>query len=191
MDKLVELAAELQDFILNRGWKFCFIGGIAVQEWSEPRMTDDVDLTLLTGFGGEEAFIDELLSHYPPRRPDAREFALTNRVLVLKSASGIGIDIALGALPFEELAISRAKAIEYSPGLRLTICSREDLIVLKAFANRDADWRDVRMTIVRQGADNLDWPYIFAQLEPLANLKEQPEILDRLMKFKTTVGAQL
>ena len=184
MDRLITVAAELQEFCSKRRWKFCFIGGIAVQEWSEPRMTDDVDLTLLTGFGGEEAFIDELLRHYPSRRADAREFALINRVLVLQNDSGIGIDIALGALPFEELAITRAKQIKYAPGVTLTICSPEDLIVMKAFASRDRDWRDVQMTIIRQGAGALDWPYIFNQLEPLAALKEHPEILERLRELK-------
>ena len=42
----------------GRGWRFCFIGGLAVQKWSEPRVTDDVDLTLFTGLGTEAPFID-------------------------------------------------------------------------------------------------------------------------------------
>jgi len=46
-------AAELQDFYKQRGWKFCFIGGVAVQAWGNPRLTQDVDLTILTGFGEE------------------------------------------------------------------------------------------------------------------------------------------
>jgi hypothetical protein len=36
----------------------------------------DVDLSLLTGFGEEEIFVDELLRHYAGRLPDARNFAL-------------------------------------------------------------------------------------------------------------------
>jgi hypothetical protein len=50
----------------------------------------DVHLILLTGFGGEEKYIDEWLRHYSPRRPDARDFALMNRVLLLRSVSGLG-----------------------------------------------------------------------------------------------------
>ena len=30
------------------------MGGVALQRWGEPRLTQDVDLTLLTGFGDEE-----------------------------------------------------------------------------------------------------------------------------------------
>jgi hypothetical protein len=48
--------------------RFCFIGGLAVQHWGEPRPTRDLDLALWTGFGGEAAY-------------DAREFALARRVL--------------------------------------------------------------------------------------------------------------
>jgi hypothetical protein len=60
-----------------------------------------VDLTLLTGFLGEEAFARHLLSRFRPRRADALEFALQNCVLLLFSAEGIPLDVALGAFPFE------------------------------------------------------------------------------------------
>jgi hypothetical protein len=48
---LLDVARELQDFCDRQGWLSCFIGGIAVQRWSQARVTRDVDLTLLTGFG--------------------------------------------------------------------------------------------------------------------------------------------
>jgi len=53
------------------------------------------------------------------------------------------------------------------------------LIVLKAFAARGQDWVDIERIIVRQ-TGNLDWSYIRAQLRPLAELKEAPEIVDQL-----------
>ena len=109
MNELLELAVELQSFCLQRDWKFCFIGGLVVQHWAEPRNTKDVDLTLLTGFGNEETYVDEWLRHYEPRRPDARDFALTRRVLLLWSKRQLAIDIALGALSFEEDSVRRAR----------------------------------------------------------------------------------
>jgi len=54
-------------------------------------MTMDVDLSLLTGFGEEEIFVDELLRHYAGRLPDARIFALQSRVLLLRHHSGVGL----------------------------------------------------------------------------------------------------
>ena len=114
------------------------------------------DSTLLTGFGGEEPFIDVLLTHYTPRRPEAKQFAMVNRVLLLENSRGLGIDVALGALPFEELAVRRSTMVEAFPGVKLRFCSPEDLIVMKAFAGRDQDWMDVRMTIVCSGAARLE-----------------------------------
>ena len=115
MNELCSVALEVQRECEKRGWKFCFIGGLAVQHWGEPRFTRDVDLTLLTGFGGEETYIDPLLEVFEPRIEACREFALQNRVLLLKSAEGIGIDIALGALPFEEEAARRSRLVEVEP----------------------------------------------------------------------------
>lgn len=101
-------ASELQRFCATRDWKFCFIGGIAVQAWALPRATVDADITLLTGFGGEEMFVDEMLAHFQPRYLNGRDFALRNRVLLLWSSNRCGLDIGLGALPFEENSIERS-----------------------------------------------------------------------------------
>ena len=59
MNDILRAAADLQTFCEQHGWAFCFIGGLAVQRWGNPRYTQDADLTLLTGFGGEEAFIEQ------------------------------------------------------------------------------------------------------------------------------------
>ena len=70
----------------KRRWKFCVIGGLAVQRWGEPRLTRVADLTLLTGFGQEGKYIDALLGPFSPRFEGAREFAQANRVLLLSAA---------------------------------------------------------------------------------------------------------
>ena len=140
MNELIRVAAGLQEFCAARRWRFCFIGGLALQRWGEPRETIDVDLTLLTGFGGETAFIEALLDRYAGRIDDAAAFAGANRVLLLRSASGVGIDVALGALPFEESVVARATPFAFPGDAPLRTCSAEDLIVLKAFAARARDW---------------------------------------------------
>ena len=56
-------AEEVQAFCQEHSWRFCFIGGVVVQRWGNPRLTQDVDLTLLTSFGNEEHFIDPLLAN--------------------------------------------------------------------------------------------------------------------------------
>ncbi len=188
MNELSRLATELGDFCAKRGWRFCIIGGFAVQYWGEPRMTMDVDLSLLTGFGEEEGFVDELLRHYAGRLPETRNFALQNRVLLLKHSSGVGIDIALAALPFEKSVVDRSVVIAVEPNCAVRVCTAEDLIVMKAFANRAIDWHDVRGIIVRQKGE-LDWRYINKELTPLSEAKEQPEIVYKLEALRRELEA--
>ncbi|MCK4936845.1 MAG: nucleotidyl transferase AbiEii/AbiGii toxin family protein [Elusimicrobiales bacterium] len=178
---LFHTAKELQNVFIEKGWKFCFIGGLALQRWGEMRLTRDVDVTLFTGFGLEEPAIDELLSRYNPRVENAKQFALENRVLLLESKDKIGMDVALGGIPFEEEMIRRATQFEFLPDLSLLTCSAEDLIVLKAFADRPQDWTDIKGIIVRQEGKIL-WDYVRKQLEPLCLAKESPGIMNHLDK---------
>lgn len=179
MNALLRAAAELQAVCEAQQWRFCFIGGLAVLRWGEPRETVDVDLSLITGFGHERDFISILTRSFQPRIDAAAAFAEVNRVLLLRADSGVGLDIALGGLPFEELAVARSTLFTYPPDVPLRTCSAEDLIVLKAFADRPKDWMDIEGVIVRH-SPRLDWDYVRTQLAPLAELKEAPELLTRL-----------
>ncbi len=185
MNPIFAAALEIQDFCRARRWEFCFIGGVAVQRWGEPRLTQDVDLTLLSGFGTEEAFVTALLERFRARRTDAREFALRHRVLLLQSEGGTPIDVALGAMPFEERAIQRASDFAIGPGLALSTCDAEDLIVFKAFAGRDRDWLDIEGIALRQGT-RLDETLIWAELTPLLELKEDQLSAERLRRILQT-----
>ncbi len=179
MTPLIQAAAALQAVCETHRWRYCFIGGLAVLRWGEPRETVDVDLTLLTGFSGEDQFISVLLQAFAGRIPDAAAFARVNRVLLLRAESGVGLDVALAGLPFEESVVARASTFIYPPDIPLRTCSAEDLLVLKAFADRPKDWMDIEGIIVRQSPD-LDWPYVRGQLAPLAALKEAPDLVAKL-----------
>ena len=184
MNEVIQAAAELQAVCQSQGWQFCFIGGLALQRWGEPRETTDADLTLLAGFGNEEPFVQILLQHFEGRIPDAVVFARERRVVLLRSSKGVGLDVALAGLPFEELMVQRSSFFDYPSKTALRTCSAEDLVVLKAFAGRGQDWVDVEHIIVRQ-TGKLDWNYIHEQLRPLAELKDSPEILDQLERRRT------
>lgn len=182
MNPILAAAAEVQAFCRARAWQFCFIGGLANQRWGDPRMTQDVDLTLLTGFGSEATYVDELLSGFAARIPDARDFALRHRVLLLSSSLGVPIDLSLGAMPFEVAAIERASSWAVGEELTLHTCSAEDLVVFKSFAGRERDWGDLEGILARQGA-RLDRELIWRELEPLLELKEDRESGVRLRKL--------
>ena len=166
MNPIFAAALEIQAACDENRFSFCFIGGVAVQRWGEPRLTADVDLTLLTGFGSESPFVDALLGSFEGRLSDAREFALANRTLLLLSSSGVPIDVSLGAMPFEEHATARATKFDIGEGASLRTCSAEDLIVHKAFAGRDKDWLDIRGIVIRQQS-KLDRDLVWLELLPL------------------------
>ncbi len=182
MNPLFEAAVELQDFFTRRGWRSTVIGGLAVQRWGDPRQTRDVDVALLTGIGNEAGFIDPLLGRYAGRRPDARAFALNYRVLLVESPAGIPLDISLAALPYEERVIERSSRFELAPGSVITTCSAEDLVVLKAFADRPQDWLDVEGVVVRQGR-SLDRALVVRELRSLLELKEDVRPEDQLRRL--------
>ena len=179
MNAIYEAALEVEAVCRRARFQFCFIGGIAVQRWGEPRMTADVDLTVVSGFGGEEPYVDALLAALSARIPDARAFALAHRTLLLRASNGVHVDLSLGAMPFEERAAVRATAFELSPGQAITTWSAEDLGVHKAFAGRDKDWLDIRGIVTRQGR-SLDHMTIWTEILPLLELKEDRDTEPRL-----------
>jgi hypothetical protein len=190
LPRVLAAAEEVQTFCQKHNWPFCIIGGVAIQRWGEPRLTQDVDLTLLTGFGNEESFVDPLLKRYPPRRPDAREFAFASRVLLIQTSDGVGVDVALGALPFEQRTVQRASPWRWAENRDLFTCSAEDLVVHKAFAGRDLDWGDVERILTRQyGKLNLD--QIRSELKPLLELKGELDALRRFEEKLTIVDRRL
>ncbi|MGH7187430.1 MAG: DUF6036 family nucleotidyltransferase, partial [Pseudomonadota bacterium] len=77
-----------------------------------------------------------------------------------------------------------ARASEFDFGeARLLTCSAEDLVVLKAFAGRERDWADVESVVIRQ-SHSLDWPLVFEELAPLAEVRGGAEIAARLRRLK-------
>jgi hypothetical protein len=144
MHPAIEAALELQQFLDAHGEKFCIIGGLAVQRWGEVRLTVDADATVLTDWSRDEIVTDLLLgSPFQPRLPDARDFALKNRVLLLKNTKGTHVDIALGAMEFENRSVTRSSLWTLSENAKLRTCSAEVLLVHKTFAGRTRDWTDI------------------------------------------------
>ena len=70
MIELFQVALEVQDFCEANHWEYCFIGGVALQRWGEPRVTQDVDLTLVTGFGNENCLSSLFLKNIQPELAD-------------------------------------------------------------------------------------------------------------------------
>jgi predicted nucleotidyltransferase len=172
---LFAAAASLFESMDDCGFRSCLIGGLAVERWGEPRLTRDVDATVLAEYGQEAPVVDALLARFTPRRPDAREFALLHRVLLLRAGNGVDLDVSLAAFDFEREVLDRATAHEFEPGISLRTCSAEDLIVYKAVAGRPRDISDIETVVIRQ-ARRLDVERVRRWLHVFAELKEDPDL---------------
>jgi hypothetical protein len=181
MNPIWEAAVEVERIVRAARFPFCFIGGIAVQRWGQPRMTADIDLTVITGFGDEGRYVDVLLASLGGRLTDARSFALRHRTLLLIAGNGVHVDISLGAMPFEERSVERASLFAISDRDSITTCSAEDLLVHKAFAGRDKDWGDIRGIVARQS--HLDRTLIWDELLPLLELRDDTETEPKLRRL--------
>lgn len=185
---LFDLALDIQEKFEKLNYSFCFIRGLALQAWGENRVTQDVDISLFTGFKDEEKFVDEIMAIFPARIHDARNFALnTSRVLLLKSKNNIGIDISLAGMPFEQKIIDRSLNFEFFPGKKIRICCAEDLIVMKGFAGRDKDFTDIKGVVVKQ-KEKINEDYVLTFLSELAELKEEPELVLKVQEIFRKYG---
>lgn len=183
MNSLYVAALQLQTFFEKQQWRFCIIGGLAVARWGQPRATQDVDVSLLTGFGNEPDYVDAILERFAGRLPDAAEFALKSRVVLAKADNGVPLDIALAAFPFEEQVIERASLFKFADGILLRTASAEDLVILKAFSGREHDWLDIEGIVVRQQAI-IDWEYTNQELSGLCTFDGNTAPLDRLAELR-------
>lgn len=178
MNQQFKAAWEVHEFFTKEGIPYAIIGGIALQRWGEPRFTRDVDITILANLDGEKAVLQKILSIFSPRISDALQFALKNRVCLVRSKNGCEIDISLGIPGYEEEVVKRAVECDLGEGYMVRICSAEDLIIHKALAGRPQDLADIESIIMRQG-NKLDVEYIRKWLKEFSHLLGMKKMLER------------
>lgn len=183
MNPLYEAAKELQQFVHRKKWRFCVIGGLAVVRWGEVRATQDVDVSLLVELGDERKYAEALLKKFTSRIPDALEFALQNRVLLLTASNGVSIDVGLASFTYEVEVMDRATPFQFDRGVKLVTASAEDLVILKLLAERPIDLFDIRGILVRQST--LDWDYLRSRLAGLEELKPETDMVSLLESLRS------
>lgn len=189
MNSLLTTASAVQACLDTAELPNALIGGLAVQVWGQPRVTQDVDLTVLTGVVRDVEAIDTLLERFTSRIENPHGFAAQARVVLLKDpVTGSDVDVSLGADPFEERMLDRAVLIEHAPDARLRTATAEDLLVLKLFAGRPIDWMDVEGVLIRQ-ANQLDLDQVEAEFRPFLEVLPDPaDRWDRWARLRRTHG---
>lgn len=171
---LLGAVKEITEFLERRHIPYVLLGGLAVQYWGEPRTTRDVDVTVVVAQEELESFLQKTLERFPPRIPDALAFARDHRVLLVKTDTGVPIDISLGIPSYEEEVVRRAITVSFQD-VRVRMISAEDLILHKCVAGRARDREDVERILVRQRLQ-LDLAYIRRWLSDFAPVVETHDV---------------
>jgi predicted nucleotidyltransferase len=178
-----QLIAGLSRELSARGIRFMLIGGQAVLVHGEPRLTQDVDVTL--GIGPDDLTpvleVCQALGLRPlPDNPEAfvrRTFVLP----VLDEGVAVRVDLIFSTTPYERQAISRSVPVEIA-GVNVPFAAAEDLVLHKLFAGRPRDVEDARGVVRRKGAE-LDWPYLArwaAKFAAVPGCEDLPASVDAL-----------
>ena len=178
------LLARLTAVLDRREVPFMLIGGQAVLLHGDPRLTQDVDVTL--GLGPErlgeivDACADIGLESLPE---DIRGFVETTFVLpALDDTTGIRVDLIFSNTPYEAQAIEHAIRVEIC-GERVPFVTAEDLIIHKLFAGRPRDLADAE-SVVRRKGPQLDWDYMREWTKTFAEIEGREGLPARLEELR-------
>jgi hypothetical protein len=151
------------------------IGGVASSVLGRARLTVDIDATVMIDDKELDHFLGQATTvGLSPRIKHPVEFMRRSAMLLLRhDATGVPIDISQGRIPFEALAIRRAK-IRRRGGVNIPIPTPEDLIVMKAIAHRPKDLEDIRGIVESQL--RLDGEYIRKHVQEFGEALDMPEL---------------
>ena len=173
--------ADLLAWLAGRHTPHVLIGGVAVGLLARPRATLDIDGIAWVADGDWKKLVaDAKASGFTPREKDPIEFIRQTRMLLLRhDASGVEIDLSLGALPFEQAAIQRSVTLVID-GLSIPIPTPEDLIIMKAIAHRPQDMADI--DAIARAHPSIDVSVIEQTVSEFAEVLEQPELVHDLRR---------
>lgn len=166
---LVRIAQSLD----ARAIPYMIIGGQAVLLYGEPRLTQDIDITL--GVGPERwSAILELVAEqgWQVLVETPETFVRQTMVLpCLDSQSGTRLDFIFSQSSYEQQALDRAQQVKVGKTL-VRYASVEDLIIHKIIAGRPRDLEDVNGILLKN--PNADRKYIRRWLKEFQSSLEEP-----------------
>jgi hypothetical protein len=178
-DGLLPALVDLTRWLTNEKVAGVVIGGVAVSFMGGPRFTEDVDcLVDLGNRDWADFFSSGAPFGFAGRIEDPVEFAARSRVLLLRhEPSDTSVDLSIAGILFEHEAINRA-TVRHTNAVDIRIATPEDLIVMKAVAQRDKDCVDIDSILRTHPV--LDVERIRKWTELFAEGLEQPEIADQI-----------
>ena len=159
------------------GLGYAVVGGLAVGAWGVGRSTRDVDLysDLPPARRGDvQRALEARGFHVPAMEPELTRFG----VFRSRSANGVFLDVFAAVGPLGEAILERRRRIDVG-GRPLWLVAPDDLVILKAFSDRERDHEDV-VSLAATLGDTLDLPYVRRWAKRLDESIGTSEVSERL-----------
>jgi hypothetical protein len=163
-DDLLDQARRIAGVLSALGIPHAFIGGLAMNAWSIPAPTYDIDLCAGIAPDRVPALIAELdrAGFVPPATAWLNSVGSAGfQEFTVHWPHGVGLraaDIFLATDDFQESALSRRRPVELAEGFRTAVISPEDLLLYKLVAWRAKDRAAIERLLAVQS--DLDWTYV-------------------------------
>ena len=159
---LISLLTDIVRVLNEQRYDYALAGGLAYSALVAPRATLDVDVLILMPDRPPAALFDGLRSALgvlvPHPAPMAFKRATIWRVIGGEGEREVTLDFILAESEFHRTALRRKRAVTFA-GLSLPIVTPEDLVLLKALADRPQDRADIHGIVAAYGAE-LDREYL-------------------------------
>jgi predicted nucleotidyltransferase len=160
----------------DRGVEWYLFGAQAAIIWGSPRLSADVDVTVVLERDGLSGYIDAMREHGFDVVFGDRDFIARTRVIpFIHRGSRMPLDIVLSGPGLEEEFLRRALPVDVA-GTTIPVISPEDLIVTKILAGRPKDIEDIR-GVIQERKTSLDVARIRAVLRLLEQALTQNDLL--------------
>ena len=174
-------------FLSAQKIKYVILGGIAASIYGEPRLTADIDISIILDKDKISEFLIQAKRYnIHPSLPNIKKIARKTGILPmhLRKRGTIGrLDIIIAENILEYTAIKRGRLRKIN-SIKARIISPEDLIIHKITSSRPRDLEDLRGILIRQKG-KLDIRYIQEWLKKIDKVSKETalyKLFKRLLK---------
>ncbi len=190
MNPLKYQLKQLVSFLEEAKVEYAVLGGIAVCVYSEPRMTQDIDLNIILNMDDLTEFLSQAEKYgFRPALSNINKFVKETGVIPMKFFKNevMGkFDFIVAQNPIEFAGIKRAR-FKRILDVKVKIVAAEDLLLHKLLSDRLRDREDARGIILRQGK-KLDSEYIAAWLKKIEKVSSGRHLVNEFKKLLLQVN---
>ena len=165
--------------MLDAWGRWYVFGAQAVTAYGVPRLSADVDVTVVLTPDDPESFASAMATGGFVLRVDDADFVRRTRVMpFLHVATAMPLDVVLGASGLEQEFADRAVLTDIG-GVTVPVIERGDLIIAKVLAGRPKDIEDARL-LWRLHHDRIDVSRVRRTLHLLQEALAQSDLVPAL-----------